>query len=77
MIAKFIYTSLCYFKFQMTLPPYLRGKASELPKWLHSFYAGKTDVPQSVNSVLSSVLVMFTMEINIKFPKVKTFQKML
>lgn len=77
MIAKFIFMSLWYSKFQMTLPPYLTGKPSELPKWLHSFYAGKIDVPLSVNSILSNVLVVFSVKINIKFHKEKTFQKVL
>lgn len=75
MCTKFIYMSLQYYKFQMTLPPYLTGKASELPKWLHSFQAGKTDVPLSVNSILSNVLVVFSMKINIKFHEKKAFQK--
>lgn len=58
----------------MTLPPYLTGKAAKLPKWLHSFYAGKIDVPLSVNSILSNVLVVFSVKINIEFHNEKTFQ---
>lgn len=61
----------------MTLPPYLTGKADELPEWLYSFYAGKIDVSLSVNPVLSNLLVVFSMKINIKFHKEKTFQKVL
>lgn len=64
-------------KFQMTLLPYLTGKAAKLLKWLYSFYAGKIDVPLSVNSILSNVLVVFSVKINIRFHKKKTFQKVL
>lgn len=69
MIAKLIYTIIWYSKFQMTLLPYLTGEATELPKWLHSFYAGKIDVPLGVNSILSNVLTVFSVKINIKFHK--------
>lgn len=53
----------------MTLLPYLTGEATELPKWLHSFYAGKIDVPLGVNSILSNLLAVFSVKINIKFHK--------
>lgn len=68
---------LWHSKFQMTLPPYLTGKASELPKWLHSFYAGEIDVLLSLNSILSNVLVVFSVKINIRFHKEEAFQKVL